>query len=173
MKDLPKRKQGNPIAKWHHPHKQGGGGDKLDSATRHYIAMGRAIEHGTYKNEEDLRQALVANIIEAQDGNEYKYDIDSLKLNSTNCNLNVKQLHQLQLLVHNGKISWDNTLSQIEVMQGYLGYDNQDMVSALREIYYENALDYFIKDAKLIGQDFYAVQGDQKWHIRMQTPFFC
>jgi len=43
LKDLPKMKQGNPF-KMASPTQQGGGGDKLDSATRHYIAMGRAFE---------------------------------------------------------------------------------------------------------------------------------
>lgn len=97
----------------------------------------------------------------AQNGREYKYDIESLELSSRNCNLNTNQLYQLHLLVHNRKISWDDTLSQVDTLQSYLGYDNGEMVSALREIYYEEALDFFIKGAKDIGSDFYATQGNQ------------
>lgn len=52
-----------------------------------------------------------------------------------------------------GSVTVDESLEHISTLQSYWGYDNQTMVSALREIYYPNLLDAFIADAGAIDPE--------------------
>ncbi|MFN3666897.1 MAG: hypothetical protein ACK4S0_12090 [Sediminibacterium sp.] len=57
--------------------------------------------------------------------------------------------------------AWNDTLNQVDTLQNYFGYDNQTMVTALRELYYETTLDYFVENAKPVKPSIYEVTGNQ------------
>jgi hypothetical protein len=60
---------------------------------------------------------------------------------------------QLEATLSRGSVTIDESLQHIDTLQTYWGYDNQTMVSALREIYYPTLLDPFLADAGLIGSE--------------------
>lgn len=120
----------------------------------------------------NARRDLIHNLEEHQkilietSGNQaedyYYYDAGTLGLNWWQFpTMSINQFQKLNTHIDTGQVSWNNTLNQINTLQNYFGYDNKTMVTALRELYYETTLDYFIANAKPVNASIYDISGNQ------------
>ncbi len=73
----------------------------------------------------------------------YTYTIEHLNLDK----MDLTALNAFGKIIDQGDISEQDAINQIAPLQQYFGYDNKEMVSALRELYYPDLLDPFIEDA--------------------------
>jgi hypothetical protein len=105
----------------------------------------------------EARSRLSEDIKDTQNGDEYFYNDRCLGIDWWKSNLSIEQLEKLQELVNSKEVSWDDTLTSIGVLQSYKGYDNVQMISALREIYYKDALDNFILGAQKIDSSSFEI----------------
>ena len=117
------------------------------------------IELNGWSDWSDSRKELLTSISDAQSDNQYHYDDHYLELGAWNSNISVNQLNTLQTYVEDGKVSFEDILANIETLQVYKDYDNAEMVTALREIYYAGALDPFILGAQNYNSSAFNVLG--------------
>ncbi|HXF90737.1 MAG TPA: hypothetical protein VNJ29_02270 [Candidatus Nitrosotenuis sp.] len=75
--------------------------------------------------------------------------------------MSTSQFQKLNTYIDSEQISWNDTLSQVNTLQTYFGYNNKTMVTALRELYYGTTLDYFIANAKPVNSTIYQISGNQ------------
>ncbi|MCC7117511.1 MAG: hypothetical protein IT310_03210 [Anaerolineales bacterium] len=109
----------------------------------------------------ESRQDLVEALDQAQGDKTYSYSEKFLGLDWWNSDLSVDQLIALQGYIKSGTVSWDDTLASIDSLQTYKGYNNAQMISLLRELYYPDALDNFILGAQGLDSSLFKVSGDK------------
>lgn len=83
----------------------------------------------------------------------FGFTLDELRLGA----LDAAGWITLEQTLARGQITVDQSLEHIATLQRYFGYDNATMVSALREIYYPNLLDPFIKDAGAVDASIHSL----------------
>ncbi|GEM_PF-2623336 len=120
----------------------------------------------------NTRRDLIHNLEEHQQilieasGNQaedyYYYDAKTLGLHWWQFpTMSAGQFQKLNTYIDSGQVSWNETLSQVNTLQTYFGYNNKTMVTALRELYYGTTLDYFIANAKPVNSTIYQISGNQ------------
>jgi hypothetical protein len=119
-------------------------------------------EEGT--QEAVLRAALTAQLAILV-GENYGYTVADLHLE----NMSLGELQALQAYLESGKFPLGDVLQHVDALQRYWGYDNARMISALREIYYADALNAFIWEAGAVDSSIYAVSGDRSGITQSQA----
>lgn len=88
--------------------------------------------------------------------NDYYYTIQQLQLDK----LSLADLQTLKTYLDTGQLPLNDAVQQIGLLQKYWNYDNGKMISALREMYYPEALDPFIADGDKIDASIHKINGD-------------
>jgi hypothetical protein len=130
----------------------------------------------------NTRRDLIHNLEEHQkilieaSGNKaedyYYYDAKTLGLNWWQFpTMSTSQFQKLNTYIDSGEVSWNDTLNQVNTLQTYFGYSNKTMITALRELYYETTLDYFIANAEPVKPSIYSVSGTQNGITSSEASF--